>query len=188
MSLKSLVEGACQNNKNVELYEALGSFICDKDSAIQEFLNKNALDFLERNLCSIYLILDKEAFDNKKLKIEAYFALLHKAIRLNNDVSKSKKKKLAGSKEKNLASVVLIGQLGKFINCCGDVQEISDITIAEIVSFVNEVIASANQYIPCRFAMVECSEQLHQKGVYKNVGFTYLQKDNNYHQYYKVIN
>lgn len=93
MSLKSLVEGACQNNKNVELYEALGSFICDKDSAIQEFLNKNALDFLERNLCGIYLILDKEAFDNKNLKIEAYFALLHKAIRLNNDVSKSKKKK-----------------------------------------------------------------------------------------------
>ena len=158
-------------------------FKCDKDEDIESFLHNKAIDHIERGTCSVFLILDEEKFDNNIIDIIAYFTLSHRSVMFHADVSNTKVRAVAGFKGKTSTSVVLIGQIGKFI----DGGSKSDITIDAILEYAFEVIRASSELIPCRAALVECSEIIHKLCIYENAGFTFIQHDGEFYQYYKVI-
>lgn len=166
------------------LTDALNCFRCSKDKDIEVFLRERAVEFLKRGWCSVYLVLDEDAFDNGDLKIIAYFTLSNKVLDLpESDVSKSKVKDVSGIKNAEYVHFILIGQLGKFISD----DFTAGITSNEILEYAFEVIYNVNYLIPCRCALVECSSEEKIHDVYKSYGFVYFQYDGSHHQFYKRI-
>ena len=170
---------------NVErLIGALDCFRCSRDTDIEMFLRDRAVEFLRRGWCSVYLILDEDAFDSGALKIIAYFTLSNKVLDLPyGELSKSKIKEVSGTKDAEYVHFILIGQLGKFINEVGH----SEITAKEILEYAFEIIYNVNYLIPCRCTLVECSNEKKIHEVYENNGFVYFQFDGEHHQFYKRI-
>lgn len=167
--------------------DALDSFRCCKDDDIEQFLWVRACQFLERGWCSVYLILDEEAFNRGKLKIDAYFTLSHKAL-ISETVSKNKVKDTAGFKGAGSVHFVLIGQLGKYIEQLEDGHiSSSEITSEEILNDAFEVIRASSNLIPCRCVLVECSENKKVQKVYTDYGFSPFQYDGGHYQFYKRI-
>ena len=158
-------------------------FKCDKDDDIEKFLHKKAVSHIERGICNVYLILDEEKFEHNIIEIIAYFTLSHRSLEFHSNVSKSKIRDVAGFKDKASTPVVLIGQLGKYING----EKKAEISIKEMLEYVFEIIKASSELIPCRVALVECSELIHKLGIYENVGFKLLQQDNEFYQYNKTI-
>lgn len=62
------------------LSDALNNFRCYKDKDIEHFLREQAFEFLRRNWCAVYLILDADSFDSGEIKVHAYFTLSHKTL------------------------------------------------------------------------------------------------------------
>ncbi len=56
----------------------------------------------------------------------------------------------------------------------------------EILQYAFEVIEAASSLIPCRIALVECSEEIYRRKLYDNCGFVFLQQDRDFYQYYKL--
>lgn len=166
--------------------DALSSFCCYKDKDIEDFLKFKALDFIARKWCSVYLITDEEAFNQGKIKIEAYFTLSHKSL-IPQSASKSQIKKGSGFKDAGSIHFVLIGQLGKFMKKNPSGSLCADITAEEILDYAFEVIRASSALIPCRCALVECSKIEKVQQVYLNYGFTFFQPDGDLYQYIKQI-
>ena len=167
--------------------DALDSFRCCKDDDIEQFLRIRACQFLERGWCSVYLILDEDAFNKGKLKIDAYFTLSHKAL-IPETVSKNKLKDAAGFKDAGSVHFVLIGQLGKYIEQLEDGSiSSSSITSEEILDDAFEVILASSNLIPCRCVLVECNENEKVQKVYTDYGFSPFQYDGGHYQFYKHI-
>ena len=169
------------------LNDALNSFRCCKDEDIETFLRNKALDYLKRNWCSIYLIVDEEAFDEGIIKIMAYFTLSHKSL-IPENASKSKVKEVSGFKTVETIHFVLIGQLGKYMrqNENGDIF-CYDISGSEILDYAVEIIQASNHLIPCRCMMVETSESEKVQKIYIEYGFSFFQYDGEHYQFYKRI-
>lgn len=169
------------------LTDALDSFRCCKDIDIETFLRSKALDYLERNWCSVYLIVDEDAFDAGTIKIEAYFTLSHKTL-IPDQISKSKVKETSGFKTAETIHFVLIGQLGKYIaqTATGQVDSAA-LSGQEILNYAFEIIHASSALIPCRCALVECSEDPKVQKVYKDYGFSDFQYDGEHYQFYKRI-
>lgn len=171
------------------LSDALDYFRCCKDKDIENFLRKKAFQFLEKGWCSIYLILNEQKFESGKIKIEAYFTLSHKALILSEDTPKSRIKKITNGL-KNIKSIhfVLIGQLGKYIELSENAElRSSSITSTEILNYAFEIIRASNHLIPCRFVLVECSENEKVQNVYIHYGFRQFQFDGEHYQLYKQL-
>lgn len=170
------------------LSAALDSFRCCKDKDIETFLRTKALQFLDRNWCSTYLLVDNQAFDKGKIKIDAYFTLSHKSL-ISQGVSKEKIKKITGGlNQAESLHFVLIGQLGKHIEKLENGKIIAaDITSTEILDCAFEVIRASSNLIPCRFALVECSKNPKVQKVYQDYQFSLFQHDENYNQFYRKI-
>lgn len=166
-----------------KVIRALNLFKCDKDSDIEEFLHSKAVDFIAKDICQVYLILDEDAFDSDIIKVEGYFTLSHRALRFNEDVSKTKRKNITGFKDREITEFVLIGQIEKYISA----ERHSDLSLNEILAYAFEVIEAASSLIPCRIALVECSEEIYKRKLYDNCGFVFLQQDRDFYQYYKLI-
>lgn len=168
---------------------ALNSFSCSQDLDIETFLHTKAIDYLNRNWCSVYLILDELLFLKGELKIEAYFTLSHKTLIVNENMSKTKIQKIVGFKTAKSLQFVLIGHLGKNIAKKVNGTHIrSDIKGKEILDYAFEVIYASNDLIPCRCVLVECSDDEKVKSVYENYGFKFFQNDGIHNQYYKALN
>ena len=147
------------------------------------------MDFLKRRLCSVYLILEEEAFSCGKLQIEAYFTLSHKSLIPDFEkVSRSKIQTVDGFKDAQSIHFVLIGQLGKYLEQTetGAISS-SNITSKEILDFAFEIIGASSALIPCRCALVECSFNPKVHKVYTAYGFRFFQNDGEHHQFYKRI-
>lgn len=167
---------------------ALSNFKCSQDLDIETFLHTKAKDFLERGLCSIYLILNEDYFLKNELKIEAYFTLSHKTLCVKNEMSKTKIKEIDGFKTAKSLHFVLIGQLGKYILKNENGMFIrSEITSTEILDYAFEVIYTSSSLIPCRCVLIECSNEEKVKKTYENYGFKFFQNDGEHNQYYKVL-
>jgi len=167
---------------------ALSDFKCSQDLDIETFLHTNAEEFLYRDWCSVYLILDEKQFLNGKLKIEAYFTLSHKTLSVTDAMSKTKVKEINGFKSAEALHFVLIGQLGKYVlkNDDGTYTR-SKITSKEILDYAFEVIYTSSHLIPCRCVLVECSDEKKVRNTYENYGFKFFQNDGEHNQYYKVL-
>ena len=169
------------------LSDALHYFKCCKDADIELFLRDKALNFIDRGWCSVYLILDEDAFDAGKLQIDAYFTLSHKSLIAAN-ISKNKVQQITGFKHTDALHFVLIGQLGKYIEKNDDdSMQAANISSAEILDYAFEIIRSSSNLIPCRCVLVECSDDPKVQKVYLNYGFSYFQHDDDHHQFYKKL-
>ena len=147
------------------------------------------MDVLKRRLCSVYLILEEEAFSCGKLQIEAYFTLSHKSLIPDFEkVSRSKIQTVDGFKDAQSIHFVLIGQLGKHLEQTetGTILS-SNISSKEILDFAFEIIGASSALIPCRCALVECSSNPKVHNVYTAYGFKFFQNDGEHHQFYKRI-
>ncbi len=167
---------------------ALSNFKCSQDLDIETFLHTKAKEFLERNLCSVYLILNEDLFLQDKLKIEAYFTLSHKTLCVNEDMSKTKIKEIDGFKTAKSLHFVLIGQLGKYIlKNEDDTYTRSEITSKEILDYAFEVIYASSDLIPCRCVLIECSNEEKVRKTYEDYEFKFFQNDGVHNQYYKAL-
>ena len=168
------------------LSDALNNFKCYKDIDIETFLNSKALEFIKRGLCSVYLIVNEQAFDKGYIQIEAYFTLSHKTL-IPEGISKNKIKTVSGFNNTTSIHFVLIGQLGKYIQKTNDNIISSKITGKEILDYAFDIIRTASDLIPCRCVLVECKEDQKVQKVYKDYNFSFLQYDNHHYQFYKRI-
>lgn len=169
--------------------QALLSFRCDQDEDIENFLHSKAIDFLDRGFCSVYLLLNKEMFDSGKLFVEAYFTLSHKSLIADTGtMSKSAIKRYGGLVTAKTLNFVLIGQLGKWvIKNADDTYQRSSVTSGEILDLAFEVIYSASDLIPCKYVLVECSDNEKVQKAYIDYGFNFFQNDGEHNQYCKQI-
>lgn len=158
-------------------------FKCDKDSDIETFLHDKAINHLERGICNVFLILDEAEFDNNNIKVLAYYTLSHRSVGFHDETSKTKIKDVSGFKDRISTHVVLIGQLGKYISNGNS----AELCISDILEFAFETIRASNELIPCRAVLIECSETIHNLQIYENEGFKFLQIDNDFYQYYKIL-
>lgn len=168
------------------LNDALASFRCDLDKDIETFLHEKAINFLDRGWCAVYLIVDEYEFDQGYIKVEAYFTLSHKSL-IPSNASASSVKATRGFKRSESIHFVLIGQLGKYKEVLDDSVISSAITGTEVLEYAFEVIQASSSLIPCRCALVECSDDEKVQQFYKNNGFKYFQFDGDHHQFYKEI-
>lgn len=118
-----------------------------------------------------------------KLQIEAYFTLSHKSMVAEPDhMSQSKITKFGGVKSAKTLQFVLIGQLGKYID--GDKH--SELDGSYILDEAFDLIRQADDLIPCKYVLVECSDSPKVRSFYENNGFSFFQKDD-LNQYTKSI-
>lgn len=171
------------------MHQALLSFRCAQDGDIEEFLHRKAIEFSDRGFCSVYLLLNEEAFNSDKLLVEAYFTLSHKSLVADsNTMSKTSIKRYGGFVTAKTLDFVLIGQLGKWV-----IQDEngkftrSSVSGKEILDYAFEVIRVASSLIPCKYALVECSDDVKIRTVYENYGFSFFQNDGQHNQYCKLI-
>lgn len=172
------------------LDKALLSFRCSPDPDIERFLHKDAIPYYKRKLCSVYLLLNEEAFCDGRLQIDAYFTLSHKSIIAETvETTPSQKRKVTGGfADKPILEFILIGQLGKHVEILDDGTTYrADISGAEILDKAFEVMQQASQLIPSRCALIECSDEPKVRKVYEDYRFTFLQHDGVHNQYYKII-
>ena len=78
----------------------------------------------------------------------------------------------------------MIGQLGKYIEKLPDGTELrAGIASGEILDYAFEVIRASNSLIPCRCALVECSEEPKVQKAYTDYEFKFFQYDRDGGQY-----
>ena len=72
-----------------ETLKILADFSCPKNTEIEIFIHKNALDFSRRKMSITYLVFDEE------MNLAAIFALTHKAVEISNEgLSATARKKI----------------------------------------------------------------------------------------------
>ena len=174
---------SCDAKFEKALNEAISSFRCIQDEDIETFLHDKAIDFSNRGWCSVYLLLNEDSFYAGELKIEAYFTLSHKSMVADPaNMSGSAITRYGGFKSAKTLDFVLIGQLGKYI----DEEKRSEISGNDILDEAFDVIRQASELIPCKYALVECSDEAKVRAFYENYHFSFFQKDT-LNQYTKKI-
>lgn len=157
------------------------------DEDIENFLHDKAIEFLRRNWCSVYLLVNEQAFDEGHIKIDAYFTLSHKTL-LPVSASKTSVKEASGFKGAESVHFVLIGQLGKYMERLSDGKIVSaDISSKEILDCAFEVVRASSALIPCRCVLVECNSNEKVHKVYTDYHFKFFQFDGEHHQFYKPL-
>lgn len=159
------------------LVEALRSFVCCKDSDVQDFLNTKAITFEKRGWATTYLLLSREEFDQNILRVEGYFSLTHKAVIFDSDVSLSSRNRIAGNKRAQTESFVLIGQLGKRMELIDGKICSSNLTATDLLDDAMSVIEHSSDYIVSRNVIIECKPIEKIRTIYEQFGFTDLQFD-----------
>ena len=157
------------------------------DEDIENFLRQKAIQYIQRNWCAVYLIVDEQEFDSGRIKVDAYFTLSHKTL-IPSAASKTTVKNASGFKEAESVHFVLIGQLGKHIEQLenGELRA-PDISSHEILDDAFEIIRASSALIPCRCVLVECSDNKKVHKVYTDYQFKKFQFDGEHHQFYKQI-
>jgi hypothetical protein len=168
--------GTCAPDTVDMVKGAFSAFNCNLDEDIQEFIRKKAFTFQERGWSSVYLLFNEEKFTNGQFFVEAYFTLSHKAILLNESISKTQRKRIfkgIAQPGMSCAHFVLIGHLGKNI---GNGYR-SEITSMEILDSAFEVIVKSKELITFDCVLVECKNTRGLLKIYEDYGFKYLQDD-----------
>lgn len=185
--MSDLLERAEETHGSAHLYDALRSFRCCRDEDIEHFLQEKAVEFLRRNWCPVYLLVDEQAFDAGRIKIDAYFTLSHKTL-IPAAASKTTIKDASGFKSSQSIHFVLIGQLGKYMVRAEDQSVLAaDISSEEILDRALEIVQMASALIPCRCVLVECSDNEKVHKVYTDYGFKFFQFDGEHHQFYRQV-
>lgn len=105
ISLDSLIKTG--DEEGVTTY--LSSFCCRKNRDVESFLHKKAIQNEKRSLSRTSLVVDEET----NSEIIGYFTLTIRHFKLQDEISKSTRQKLAGSRDADIFSTMLIAQLGR---------------------------------------------------------------------------
>ena len=182
-----MIKRASDIGELTRLSDALDNFRCYKDEDIETFLRHRAFTYIERDWCSVYLLLDEAYFEQGKIKVDAYFTLSHKSLIAAN-ASRSRVQSAAGFKNAESIHFVLIGQLGKHMEKNdGQGALCANISAKEILDYAFEIIHSSSKLIPCRCVLVECSENPKVHKIYTDYEFSFFQFDGEHYQFYKRL-
>lgn len=173
-----------------QLEAALQCYHCTKDKDIESFLQTKAITYEKRGWCSAYLLINGEKYyDQGIICVDGYFTLSNKIVRLTDAVSGSKRRKLfkGMKKESDMAHVILIGQLGKYIGQGKAGEIVGDTSAPQLLSRAFEIIYEVKKRITCSCALIECRDEPKLCRLYEDYGFRELQKNGDMHQYFKIL-
>jgi len=139
-----------------ELQNLLSDFSCPKNTEIEKFVKRNAIEFARRKLSITYFIIDNES------RIVAMFALAHKALQvMGSGLSSSVKKKIqryAQTDEETgelTLSAFLIGQFGKNYQY----QDIQKFEGRQLMGAAFDVLKRVQREIGGGIVYLECEEK-----------------------------
>lgn len=175
-----------------ELNVALSSFSCPKNSEIEEFMRKNAIEFAKRKISITYLLIDTES------RILGIFALAHKALQvMSEELSGTVKRKLQRYAQVDeetgllILSAFLIGQFGK------NYQYPESLTVSgiQLMDAAFEILERVQHEIGGGVVYLECEEKpkllefyQNEKNRFRIFGDRYSKKDDvNYIQLLKIF-
>lgn len=161
------------------LLQLLSSFSCKKDSDIEQFLHKKAIEFEELSKARTYLIFNQEDFENNIScpVIYGYISLALKILSVPSSISNRVRKELDGFSAKihgqqiNNFPCYLIGQLSK--NSAIDNNPISG---NDLLQTAYDIIANAAEAVGGRYMMIECREHKKLIQFYKNNFFSEIDR------------
>lgn len=153
----------------------IANFSCSLDPDIDLFLKEKAIIFENMDLSRTYLVYT--SFQDEKVLV-GYFAIANKVLKIRHDISKNLRKKLTGSKTKDIKEipVYLIGQLAK--NHFGNLKKLNLISGEELLRLAFKKILEAQSVAGGRIILVECSDLPKVREFYERYGFRFYSQDN----------
>ena len=146
----------------------LSSFVCPQNKEIEEFVQKNSIDFARRKLSVTYLILQKEDCITRLLGI---FTLTHKSVQVSAEkISGTVRKKMSrySRLDKNTGefnvSAFLIAQFGKNYG----VETVGKITGNEMMARALEILSRVQYEIGGGIVYLECEDRKKLLDFYQN--------------------
>lgn len=147
------------------LRAVLSEFSCPKNLEIQEFMQKNAIEFAKKKTSITYLLVDDE------YRIHGIFAVTHKALQvMSREMSGTVRKKLQRYAQEDeetgelTLSAFLIGQFGKNYQY----DDLPTITGVQLMDAAFEVLESVQHQIGGGVVYLECEEKPQLLEFYQN--------------------
>lgn len=147
------------------LKAVLSKFSCPKNLEIQEFMQKNAIEFAKKKTSITYLLVDHE------YRIHGIFAVAHKALQvMSRELSGTVRKKLQRYAQEDeetgelTLSAFLIGQFGKNYQY----DDLPTITGVQLMDAAFEVLESVQHQIGGGVVYLECEEKTQLLEFYQN--------------------
>lgn len=148
-----------------ELQSLLSGFLCPKNTEIEIFVRKNAIEFAKRKVSITYFIIDDLG------RIAAMFALTHKAVQIRgNEVSASIRKRLQRYAQVDVEtgeltlSAFLIGQFGKNYQYA----DMTELEGKRLMTAVFEILQHVQREIGGGVVYLECEEKPQLLSFYQN--------------------
>lgn len=134
--------------------------MCKKDPDIENFLKEKSVEFEKLAKSRTYLKIDLDALEsNGAVNVIGYFSLAMQTLKLPQDCSNNKRKKLDGFGSKRNGKTIenipcfLIGQLAR----CSSVEK-DALPGTELLKDALSYIALAQEAVGGRIALIECKE------------------------------
>ena len=147
------------------LRAVLSEFSCPKNLEIQEFMQKNAIEFAKKKTSITYLLVDD------KYRTHGIFAVTHKALQvMSRELSGTVRKKLQRYAQEDeetgelTLSAFLIGQFGKNYQY----DDLPTITGVQLMDAAFEVLESVQHQIGGGVVYLECEEKPQLLEFYQN--------------------
>jgi len=157
------------------LVHELGKFQCTKNADVEHFLHENSLTFEKAAKSRTYLAVTTTTLQVEEvtLEITGYFTLALKHLTLDEEISRSKLRKVNGLfiPDNNVVVGFLIGQLGK------SDQFKDQISGKQLLDAAQIVIRNTRRLIGGRFIIVECIPKTKLIEFYHDYGFELIQYD-----------
>ncbi|MFK4388808.1 hypothetical protein ABH916_000736 [Peribacillus frigoritolerans] len=109
ISLSSLLE---VGTSEVEVFDYLSSFLCEKNNDVESFLHNNAIENEKRSFSRTFLVIDDEIGEMQD-EIIGYFTLLIKEFTFQEGVTGTKRNKVSYGRNAEGFNSILIAQLGR---------------------------------------------------------------------------
>lgn len=146
--------------------------MCEKNSDVESFLKDKAVLFEKKHKSRTYLVVDELKLNAGVFEILAYFSLAVQVLKIPDNLSKEKIKKLDGLyKNTSEIPVYLIGQLAK-----NDAHK-DQIDGSEVINLALSIIMKSFKYVGGRIILVECDDNPKLIDYYTQSGFDYFQRD-----------
>lgn len=164
-------------------------FVCNKDEDIESFLKRRAISFEKLGKSRTFIIYDEDSLekDISDIKILGYFTLALQVLKIPENLSNRKIKKLDGFSAKingevlTELPVILIGQLGK-----NELIE-NNISGDKLMKICISTVLDGQYKLGGRIIMLECKNIKYLKDFYNKFGFTEIKSEDSNDQLLQYI-
>lgn len=168
LSLGEIIREGCDIQIIEEIFK---KFSCQRETDLENFLNKRAITYEKADHGKTYLIVDKDKLESNEFVVVAYFTIANTSVDISK-LSKKRKRSALGNYpgRDSLDSVpaYLIGQLGRT-----DHYVSSDLPGETILNECYHAISIAARVVGGRLLILECREGMFEK-FYEKHGFKKL--------------